>query len=155
MYNDSHSCGQHIKPKRPFLAKPMTNKNQAIFSATSAQHPLEELPNCDSHLVHLEQVRQAQSEILPMEKAQHLAELFNTLADPNRLRLLFALDHQELCVCDLAAILKMSESAVSHQLRVLRSLQMVTYRKEGRNVYYSLAAGEAIELYHSVTQQMP
>jgi DNA-binding transcriptional ArsR family regulator len=90
-----------------------------------------------------------------MEKAQHLAELFNTLADPNRLRLLFALDHQELCVCDLAAILKMSESAVSHQLRVLRSLQMVTYRKEGRNVYYSLAAGEAIELYHSVTQQMP
>ena len=104
-------------------------------------------PSCDDRLVHLDNVRQLQLEILPMAEAQRRAELFNVLADPNRLRLLSALAIQELCVCDLAAGLKMGESAVSHQLRVLRSMRMVNYRKEGRNVYYSLADSQVIELY--------
>jgi ArsR family transcriptional regulator, lead/cadmium/zinc/bismuth-responsive transcriptional repressor len=107
-------------------------------------------PSCDDRLVHLDNVRQLQLEILPMAEAQRRAELFNVLADPNRLRLLSALAKQELCVCDLAAGLKMGESAVSHQLRVLKSMRMVNYRKEGRNVYYSLADSQAIELYRSI-----
>jgi ArsR family transcriptional regulator, lead/cadmium/zinc/bismuth-responsive transcriptional repressor len=107
-------------------------------------------PSCDDRLVHLDNVRQVQLEILPMDEAQRRAELFTVLADPNRLRLLSALAKQELCVCDLAAGLKMGESAVSHQLRVLRSMRMVNYRKEGRNVYYSLADSQAIELYRSI-----
>ncbi len=106
-----------------------------------------QVPNCEERLVHLDNVRQLQLEILPMAEAQRRAELFTVLADPNRLRLLSALANQELCVCDLAAGLKMSESAVSHQLRVLKSMRMVNYRKEGRNVYYSLADSQAIELY--------
>jgi len=113
-----------------------------------------QVPSCDDRLVHLDNVRQVQLEILPMDEAQRRAELFNVLADPNRLRLLSALAKQELCVCDLAAGLKMGESAVSHQLRVLRSLRMVTYRKEGRNVYYSLAASQAIELYRSISANL-
>ena len=92
-------------------------------------------PSCEERLVHLDNVRQLQLEILPMDQAQRRAELFNVLADPNRLRLLSALAKQELCVCDLAAGLQMGESAVSHQLRVLKSMRMVNYRKEGRNVY--------------------
>ncbi len=107
-------------------------------------------PSCDDRLVHLDNVRQLQLEILPMDQAQRRAELFNVLADPNRLRLLSVLAKQELCVCDLAAGLKMGESAVSHQLRVLKSMRMVNYRKEGRNVYYSLANSQAIELYLSI-----
>jgi DNA-binding transcriptional ArsR family regulator len=107
-------------------------------------------PSCDDRLVHLDNVRQVQLKILPMVEAQRRAELFTVLADPNRLRLLSALAIQELCVCDLAAGLKMGESAVSHQLRVLRSMRMVNYRKEGRNVYYSLADSQAIELYRSI-----
>ncbi len=107
-------------------------------------------PSCDDRLVHLDNVRQLQLEILPMAEAQRRAEIFNVLADPNRLRLLSALAIQELCVCDLAAGLKMGESAVSHQLRVLRSMRMVNYRKEGRNVYYSLADSQVIELYLSI-----
>ena len=106
-----------------------------------------QVPSCDDRLVHLDNVRQLQLEILPMAEAQRRAELFNVLADPNRLRLLSVLAKQELCVCDLAAGLKMGESAVSHQLRVLKSMRMVNYRKEGRNVYYSLADSQAIELY--------
>ena len=102
--------------------------------------------------MHLDNVRQVQLEIMPMDEAQRRAELFTVLADPNRLRLLSALAKQELCVCDLAAGLKMGESAVSHQLRVLRSMRMVNYRKEGRNVYYSLADSQAIELYLSLAR---
>jgi len=111
-------------------------------------------PSCDERVVHLDNVRQVQLEILPMDQAQRRAELFTVLADPNRLRLLSALAKQELCVCDLAAGLKMGESAVSHQLRVLKSMRMVNYRKEGRNVYYSLADGQAIELYRSISTHL-
>jgi ArsR family transcriptional regulator, lead/cadmium/zinc/bismuth-responsive transcriptional repressor len=110
-----------------------------------------QLPSCEERLVHLDNVRQVQLEIMPMDEAQRRAELFTVLADPNRLRLLSALANQEFCVCDLAASLKMGESAVSHQLRVLRSMRMVNYRKEGRNVYYSLADSYAIELYRSIS----
>jgi ArsR family transcriptional regulator, lead/cadmium/zinc/bismuth-responsive transcriptional repressor len=91
-----------------------------------------EAPGCDSHLVHLETVRQVQPEILPMPEAQHMAEFFGVLADSNRLRLLSILAKQELCVCDLAAGLKMSESAVSHQLRVLRSMRLACSREAPR-----------------------
>ena len=111
-------------------------------------------PSCDDSLVHLDNVRQLQLDILPMNEAQRRAELFNVLADPNRLRLLSVLAKQELCVCDLAAGLKMGESAVSHQLRVLKSMRMVNYRKQGRNVYYSLADSQAIEIYLSVSAQL-
>jgi ArsR family transcriptional regulator, lead/cadmium/zinc/bismuth-responsive transcriptional repressor len=82
-------------------------------------------PNCDAYWVHLENVRQVQPEIVSIEKAQQMAEFFGTLADPSRLRLLSAHAQQELCVCDLAAVAKMGESAVSHQLRVLRSQRLV------------------------------
>jgi ArsR family transcriptional regulator, lead/cadmium/zinc/bismuth-responsive transcriptional repressor len=111
-----------------------------------------QVPSCDDRLVHLDNVRQLQLDILPMDQAQRRAELFNVLADPNRLRLLSALANQELC--DLAAGLKMGESAVSHQLRVLKSMRMVNYRKEGRNVYYSLADSQAIDLYNSISAQL-
>jgi ArsR family transcriptional regulator, lead/cadmium/zinc/bismuth-responsive transcriptional repressor len=114
-----------------------------------------QVPHCDDRLVHLDGVRQVQLEIISMEDAQRRAEIFNVLADPNRLRLLSALANQGLCVCDLAAGLKMGESAVSHQLRVLRSMRMVNYRKEGRNVYYSLADSSAIKLYRSISAHLP
>ena len=111
-------------------------------------------PNCETPLVHLEQVRQVQPDLLPMQSAQRMAEFFGVLADPTRLRLLSVLVSQELCVCDLAAGLKMGESAVSHQLRVLRAMRLVKYRKEGRNVYYSLADHHVINLYHDVAAHL-
>lgn len=113
-----------------------------------------EIPNCDTHLVHLENVRSSQAQILPTEKAQQMAEVFGVLADTNRLRLLSALASQELCVCDLAALTKMSESAVCHQLRLLKVMRLVSYRREGRNVYYSLADSHVIDLYHSLVEHL-
>jgi DNA-binding transcriptional ArsR family regulator len=67
-----------------------------------------------------------------------LAELFKTMGDPTRIKILYALKERELCVCDLSELLGMSSSAISHQLRVLRNNKLVKYRKEGRSVYYSL-----------------
>jgi DNA-binding transcriptional ArsR family regulator len=118
--------------------------------------PLQEsdAPSCETKLVHLDQVRQVQPELLPMPSAQRMAEFFGVLADPTRLRLLSALVSQELCVCDLAAGLKMGESAVSHQLRVLRAMRLVKYRKAGRNVYYSLADHHVINLYRDVAAHL-
>ena len=69
---------------------------------------------------------------------RHLAEIFSAMGDPTRLRVLFALARQELCVCDLSTLLGVSVSAVSHQLRLLRGLRLVKCRREGRLSYYSL-----------------
>lgn len=116
--------------------------------------PISEAPNCDSHFVHLDAVRQVQPSLMPTDKAQQMAEFFGVLADPNRLRLLSALASQELCVCDLAAATKMSESAVSHQLRVLRTARLVKYRREGRNIFYSLADHHVVNLYREVAEHL-
>lgn len=113
-----------------------------------------EPPQCETHPVRLDAVRQVQPELLSMPKAQEMAAFFGVLADPNRLRLLSALAQQELCVCDLAATLKMTESAVSHQLRVLRSQRLVTYRRAGRNIHYSLADQHVVNLYREVSNHL-
>lgn len=68
-----------------------------------------------------------------------LAEFFRIFGDPTRLRILFALDRTELCVCELSALLATTKSAVSHQLKLLRQSALVRYRKCGKNVYYTLA----------------
>ena len=111
-------------------------------------------PRCDDSSISLEKVRQVQPEIVSIEKAQQMAEFFCTLSDPSRLRLLSALAQQELCVCDLAAVAKMGESAVSHQLRVLRSQSLVKYRREGRKIYYSLADSHVVNLYQEVAAHL-
>lgn len=92
--------------------------------------------------------------VISIDKAQRMAELFALLSDPNRLRILSALAHCELCVCDLAAAVAMSESAVSHQLRALRSQRLVGYRKQGRHVYYRLQDSHVLMLYQQVSEHL-
>lgn len=72
------------------------------------------------------------------ETIVQLAETFKVLADPSRLKILYALSHAELCVCDISCLMGASESAVSHQLRVLRAHRLVKYRRQGKMAYYSL-----------------
>lgn len=124
-----------------------THTHQKVDSSADA-------PSCDASLVHLDNVRQVQSEVLKTKKAQRMAEFFSVLSDSHRLKLLSALACQELCVCDLAAAVKMGESAVSHQLRVLRSHRLVKYRRQGRNVYYSLADEHVTRLYQEVAKHL-
>ncbi|MEM8828672.1 MAG: metalloregulator ArsR/SmtB family transcription factor [Cyanobacteria bacterium P01_G01_bin.19] len=93
-------------------------------------------------------------EMLTLDKAQRMAEFFRLLGDPNRLRILSLLAKENLCVCDLATLLDMSESAVSHQLRTLRSLRLVSYQKQGRKVFYSLLDRHVLDLYKSVAEHL-
>ncbi|MDR2897599.1 MAG: metalloregulator ArsR/SmtB family transcription factor [Spirochaetaceae bacterium] len=72
------------------------------------------------------------------ETLYELAELFKTLGDSTRIRITAALLKEELCVCDIAAVLGMSVSAVSHQLRILKQAKLVRFRREGKTIYYSL-----------------
>ena len=90
----------------------------------------------------------------PPPKAQRMAEFFSVLADANRLRLLSILAEQELCVCDLAALVEMSESAVSHQLRLLRSMRLVRFRKQGRKVFYTLDDRHVLDLYRTAAEHL-
>lgn len=112
-------------------------------------------PRCKSkHSVDLQHVSQLHEEILSVDKAQRMAEFFSLLGDANRLRILSALAEQELCVCDLAAVVKMTESAVSHQLRTLRAIRLVSYRKQGRNVFYYLKDSHVLNLYREVAEHL-
>ncbi|MBD2184498.1 ArsR/SmtB family transcription factor [Aerosakkonema funiforme] len=106
------------------------------------------------HPVELADVHHLQGQILNTEKAQRMAEFFSLLGDANRLRILSILAVKELCVCDLAAALEMSESAVSHQMRVLRAMRLVSYRKQGRNVFYRLQDRHVLELYQAVAEHL-
>ncbi|MGF1569051.1 MAG: ArsR/SmtB family transcription factor [Nodosilinea sp.] len=93
-------------------------------------------------------------EILSIEKAQRMAEFFGVLGDPNRWRILSALAQGELHVGDLAAAVAMSESAVSHQLRILRTMRLVSYRKRGRNVFYCLKDHHIFNLYREASEHL-
>ena len=89
-------------------------------------------------LVDPEAVQQLRNHPLDNTTVEQLADIFRALADPTRVRLLHALSHAELCVGDLAALLEMTDSAVSHQLRLLRDLRVLRSRRDGKLVYYAL-----------------
>ncbi|MFP4133018.1 MAG: ArsR/SmtB family transcription factor [Halothece sp.] len=114
-----------------------------------------DIPSCEvTHPLEADQLNEPLETVLPVEKAQRMAEFFSFLGDPNRLRILSLLAQQELCVCDLAESLNMSESAVSHQLRNLRSMRLVGYQKRGRKVFYHLADHHVLELYQAVADHL-
>jgi DNA-binding transcriptional ArsR family regulator len=101
---------------------------------------------CEVSLVDAGKVLRAREKVPPEGRLQEQAEWFKLLGDPTRLRILHALSAEELCVCDLAALLDSSPSAVSHQLRLLRSARLVRFRKSGKMVYYTLDEPQVREL---------
>lgn len=100
---------------------------------------LRDIPDlCDVKVVDEARVLRTRRDMKTPESVMLLAETFKALGDPNRLRIVWALARQELCVCDLAAALGMSQSAVSHSLRALRQLRLVQFRKENKTAFYRL-----------------
>jgi len=106
-----------------------------------------DLPECDEQVVHIDAVLAARQGLPGARDLTGMAEIFGALADPTRLRIIAALASGELCVCDLAATVGLSQSAVSHQLRVLRDRGLVRSRKEGRRAYYHLDDEHVSALY--------
>lgn len=99
---------------------------------------MEKLEVCQEECVHSETVEKVKQNQVSMDHMFDLADLFKALGDSTRIRILLSLLHSELCVCDLVQLIGMTQSAISHQLRVLRSGKIVKHRKEGKNVFYSL-----------------
>lgn len=93
---------------------------------------------CDCDVIHGEIVERVRPKMPEDSRLFDLADFFKVFGDSTRIRILWALEESEMCVCDLAVLLNMTKSAVSHQLRSLRQAKLVKFRKEGKNVYYSL-----------------
>lgn len=97
-----------------------------------------EIENCNCNVIHEETVNKVK-DLLPKEEILYdLAELFKVFGDSTRIKIICALFESEMCVCDMAALLGMTQSAISHQLRTLKSARLVKFRRDGKVIYYSL-----------------
>lgn len=94
---------------------------------------------CEYMYIHEDSIKKVKETIPNDETLYDLAELFKVFGDSTRIKILYALFEAELCVCDISQLLSVSQTAVSHQLRVLKTNKLVRCRKEGKNVFYSLA----------------
>lgn len=94
---------------------------------------------CDCEVIHEDAVAAVKKHMLPAEEYTDLAMLYKLFGDATRVKIMHVLEKSELCVCDLAVLLGMTKSAISHQLKELRLANLVKFRKEAQNVYYSLA----------------
>mgnify|MGYP005838794519 CR=1 FL=1 len=96
-------------------------------------------PHCEFIHVHDKVVKQVMDVMPEGEELQNLAEFFRIFGDSTRIRILYVLFEAEMCVCDIAALLGMTQSAISHQLKALKNARLVTSRRDGKTVFYSLA----------------
>ena len=102
---------------------------------------------CDCGVIHERVVRRVRRRMPLDEDFGKLAILYKMFADNTRLRILWALSRDEMCVCDLAVLLDMTKSAISHQLKFLRLSNLVKFRKQGQIVYYSLADSHVLDIF--------
>ena len=100
---------------------------------------LENPPLCECDEVHADIVEKRRANMPEESELYELSDFFKILGDSTRINILFAIDGAPMCVCDIARLLSMTKSAVSHQLKILRQADLVTYKKSGKNVFYTLA----------------
>lgn len=111
-----------------------TNKWE-VSELTGFKHDTD---RCDCSIIHQEVVDQVRNLMPKKDDISGLAELFKVFGDGTRVKIISALFHSEMCVCDIAALLDMTKSSISHQLRVLKQARLVKYRRDGKVVFYSL-----------------
>ena len=97
-----------------------------------------DVDRCDCTIIHEEVINEVRAQMPDEENLMDLADFFKVFGDATRVKILCALFKAEMCVCDISALLGMTKSAVSHQLRVLKHAKLVKYRRDGKVVYYSL-----------------
>ncbi len=101
---------------------------------------------CARRIIHEDRLEVARQHLLDYTELDSMSDLFKAMADPGRLKILLALAGQEMCVCDLAALLGVSESAASHQIRILRTMNLVKNRRDGQVLYYRLVDDHVTQL---------
>lgn len=109
---------------------------------------------CDCGMLHEASVEKVQSEMVTEEEYVELSEFFKVFGDNTRVKILWALDKSELCVCDIATLLDMTKSAVSHQLKVLKDSRLVTARRDGKIMYYSLADSHVKDIFEKAVEHI-
>lgn len=102
---------------------------------------------CEVTLIHEDNVKKAINELPDDELIADLSDMFKIFGDQTRVKILMALESGELCVCDIAAVMDMSQSAISHQLRVLKQSNIVKTRRQGKVVYYSISDDHVKEIF--------
>ena len=124
-------------------------RNTAVIAAARARPATPAVANDACDVAHIDPARVAavRAALIGQASVDALAETFRALGDPTRVRVLDALSHGELCVCDIAALLALSQSATSHQLRLLRAMRLVRSRRAGRMVYYALDDRHIVTLF--------
>lgn len=100
-----------------------------------------EMERCENTEIHEDLLKSVTAHMPDEEELYDLAELFKVFGDSTRIRILYVLFEEELCVCDIAEALQMTQPAISHQLRILKQAKLVKNRREGKSVFYSLADG--------------
>jgi ArsR family transcriptional regulator len=103
--------------------------------------PESDFDQCDFICVHESVVNQVLNAMPREQELLDLADFYKVFGDATRIKILYVLSQSEMCVCDLANLLQMSQSAISHQLRVLKQMRLVKFRRDGKTVFYSLADG--------------
>ncbi|MCC3868880.1 ArsR/SmtB family transcription factor [Terrisporobacter mayombei] len=98
----------------------------------------EKIKLCDCNVIHEEVVNYVKEKMPAVEAMNNLTNLFKIMGDSTRMHTLYALVHSEMCVCDLAVVVNVTKSAMSHQLRTLKNAHLIKSRREGKNVFYSL-----------------
>ncbi len=109
---------------------------------------------CDCNVIHEEVVKQAIQQMPDQDVFNKLAEFFKIVGDTTRVKILFALDKHEMCVCDIANVLGMSKSSISHQLGTLRRSGIVKCRKQGKEVYYMLDDEHVRQVFEVATEHI-
>lgn len=107
---------------------------------------MDEQVTCDCDVIHADVVDDVRGKLLPREEYIDLAALYKIFSDGTRVKILHALEQSEMCVCDLAVLLGVTKSAISHQLKTLRMAKLVKFRKEAQVVFYSLSDAHIKEI---------
>lgn len=106
-----------------------------------------EIEHCDCNVIHEEVVKNVRANMPSEENLYDLADFFKVFGDTTRIQILSGLAESEMCVCDISVLLNMTQSAISHQLKVLKDARLVKGRKEGKIVYYSLDDDHVINIF--------
>ena len=109
---------------------------------------------CDCEVLHEEVVAEVKKSMADDETVADISDFFRIFGDSTRIKILWALDKSELCVCDIAALISMTKSAVSHQLKVLRDARLVKSRREGKVVFYSLADDHVKDIFEKAVEHI-
>ena len=112
--------------------------NYSYDSGVVMENNERKIESCNGNIIHEDIVVRVKDQLPAEETLYDLAELFKVFGDTTRIKIICALFESEMCVCDLSCLLNMTQSAISHQLRVLKSARLVKFRREGKVVYYSL-----------------